>query len=277
MGFALAGRRYLVSRRVSQSAILSLFIAGNLFGLKALRGNLSASKVLDAFSLADPFSVLQSAAAGAVVAGEALLGAGIVLAFFGLLGGRMFCSWVCPMNVLTDCANWIAKRLGPGAGSRDLQVSRSARYWALGVSLMLSAFFGFAAFEQISPIAMLHRGLIFGMGMGWTVVLAVFCFDLFVLRNGFCGHLCPLGGFYALVGRYSVLRVRHDRGKCTLCMKCVEHCPERQVLPMVGRQSAAVLSGECTNCGKCIDVCSDRAMGFSLRFSRPEARRDTHS
>lgn len=277
MGFALAGHRYLVSRRVSQAAILSLFIAGNLFGLKALRGNLSTSKVLDAFHLADPFSVLQSAAAGAVMAGEALLGAGIVLAFFGFVGGRMFCSWVCPMNVVTDCANWIGKKLGAGAGSRDLRVSRSARYWAVAVSLLLSAFFGFAAFEQVSPIAMLHRGLVFGMGMGWLAVLAVFCFDLFVLRNGFCGHLCPLGGFYALAGRYSLLRVRHDTDTCTLCMKCVEHCPERQVLPMVGRQSGTVLSGECTNCGKCIDVCNDRAMGFGLRFSGRAAHKDTHS
>ncbi|GAB4485583.1 MAG: quinol dehydrogenase ferredoxin subunit NapH [Thermodesulfovibrionales bacterium] len=277
MGFALAGHRYLVSRRVSQAAILSLFIAGNLFGLKALRGNLSTSRALDSVYLADPFSVLQIAASGTVVAGEALFGAAVVLAFFGLVGGRTFCGWVCPMNAVTDCANWLGHKLGGVSGGRDLRISRDARYWAIGVSLVLSMLLGYAAFEQISPISMLHRGAIHGMGMGWAVVAAVFCFDLFVLRNGFCGHLCPLGGFYALAGRYGLLRVRHEKDKCTLCMKCIEHCPERQVLLMVGRQSGEVLSGECTNCGKCIDVCNDRAMGFGLRFSGPGARTDTHS
>jgi ferredoxin-type protein NapH len=101
--------------------------------------------------------------------------------------------------------------------------------------------------------------------MGWTLVLSVFLFDLLLVKQGFCGHLCPLGGFYSIITRFSLVRVNHSMEKCTRCMKCLEICPERQVLPMVGTSSSAVSSGECTNCGRCIEVCMDDAMKFGSR------------
>ncbi|MDH4232020.1 MAG: quinol dehydrogenase ferredoxin subunit NapH [Nitrospirota bacterium] len=258
--------RYLISRRTSQISIMLLFIAGNVLGWKVLAGNLSTSKVLGAVHLADPFAVIQIFATGNSVSSEALVGALIIILFFGVFAGRAFCSWVCPVNILTDMAGWLRKKIPGESGERTLLMSRNVRYWVIGISLVLSLFTGVAAFEWISPISMLHRGIIFGMGMGWTAVLAVFLFDLLMVRNGFCGHVCPLGGFYSLIGRFSLLRVRHDREKCTLCMRCIETCPERQVLPMVGKQTALVSSGECSNCARCIEVCDDKAMEFVGKF-----------
>jgi ferredoxin-type protein NapH len=133
------------------------------------------------------------------------------------------------------------------------------------LSLIISAVMGITAFEFISPISMVHRGIVFGLGFGWAAMLVIFLFDLFVLKDGWCGHICPLGGFYSLIGRFSLIRVHHDEAKCTLCMKCKVVCPEHQVLHMVGKQSAPVLSGECTNCARCIEVCDDDALEFSIR------------
>jgi ferredoxin-type protein NapH len=198
-----------------------------------------------------------------MVAAQALLGAGIVLLFFATVAGRAFCGWVCPVNIVTDLADTVSA--AAAEGKRSLQMSRHARYWVFGLSLILSAVFGIAAFEWISPIGALHRGVIFGMGMGWTSVAAVFLFDVFVVRNGFCGHLCPLGAFYSLAGGWSAVRVLHSKDACTRCMRCIESCPEPQVLPMVGKWDAAVTSGECTNCGRCIEVCPENAMRFGLR------------
>ena len=42
------------------------------------------------------------------------------------------------------------------------------------------------------------------------VVLGLFLFDLFILRHGWCGHFCPLGAFYALVGKIAQLRISFD-------------------------------------------------------------------
>jgi ferredoxin-type protein NapH len=263
---ALREYKFLVLRRLSQVSIMLLFVAGNMLGWSLLRGNLSTSKVLDTVTLTDPYAMLQILASGHFVSGEALLGALIIVLFFGLIAGRAFCSWVCPINIVTDFAAWLRKMTGLDVFRKSPGISRKTRYWVIAASLAVSLATGIAAFEWISPISMLHRGIIFGMGMGWTLVLAVFFFDLFVQKDGFCGHICPLGGFYSLMTRFSLLRVRHNSEKCTLCMKCLEVCPEEQVLPMIGKTSIAVTSGECTNCGRCIEVCDDDAMKFGMRI-----------
>jgi ferredoxin-type protein NapH len=263
----LSRYRYLILRRLTQGGVLFLFYAGNILGWNMLKGNLSTSTVLDRVTLADPFAVLQILAAGSIVGTGTLVGAGIVALFFAIVGGRVFCSWVCPLNIVTDGANRLRQVFRNEITGRSLSVARSSRYWIVGLSLGLSALLGVAAFEWVSPISMLHRGVIFGIGLSWAAVLAVFLFDLFVLKNGFCGHLCPLGGFFSLVGTLSPLRVRHDKDRCSRCMKCVDVCPERQVLPMVGKRSGMVLSGECTNCARCIEVCPDDAMKFGTRFT----------
>ena len=258
--------RFMLMRRSSQAAVISLFAAGNTLGSQVMRGNLSSSKILDTVPLTDPFAVLQISAAGRIVSAEALLGAFIAVVFFGLVAGRAFCSWVCPMNIVTDLANWLRAKIRLDAGGTAAGVGRTARYWIMFISLVVSAVTGVAAFEWISPVSALHRGVIFGMGAGWTAVLAVFLFDLVLVKHGFCGHLCPLGVIYSVISRYSLIRVRHSREKCTLCMKCLEICPERQVLPMVGKESALVTSGECSNCARCIEVCDDKAMRLGVRF-----------
>jgi ferredoxin-type protein NapH len=209
---------------------------------------------------------MQMVAAGAVVATDLLLGVAVVTLFYFLIGGRAFCSWVCPINMVTDSANFLRRIFDIDRAQLQKQpISRNVRYWVLGLSIVVSAFMGIAAFEFISPISMLHRGIVFGIGFGWAAVLIIFIFDLFVLKNGWCGHICPLGGFYSLLGKFSFIRVHHIEENCTLCMKCKVVCPEKQVLHMIGKESLPVLSGECTNCARCIEVCDDDALKFSIR------------
>ena len=125
---------------------------------------------------------------------------------------------------------------------------------------------GVAAFEWISPISMLHRELIYGIGAGWIAVLGVFLFDLFILRNGWCGHLCPLGAFYAVVGKTAQLRIAFDTPTCTHCGECAKLCPEPQVLNIKAASEAGMIaSGECTNCGRCIAICPEDTLKFDLR------------
>ena len=93
----IRAHKWLLLRRASQFAILALFLAGPWFGIWIAKGNLSSSLTLGVLPLTDPYLLLQSFAAGHVPYREAILGAGIVLAFYLLLGGRLFCSWVCPV------------------------------------------------------------------------------------------------------------------------------------------------------------------------------------
>ena len=257
--------RFLLTRRLIQFSVLTAFMGANIWGWTILTGNLSSAKVLGSFYLADPYAVLQIFASGFIASTDILVGALIVLLFYAIIGGRAFCSWVCPLNIVTDTAAWLRRKLGFNYSGDNLRIKRNVRYWVMLLGLVLSAILGLSAFEMISPIGMLHRGLIFGFGMGWAVVASVFLFDLVVMKNGWCGHFCPLGAFYSLSGKYAIIEVEHTVDKCTDCMECFKVCPEPQVLKIVTKQSGMIDAGECTNCGRCVDVCADKALIYSLK------------
>jgi len=257
--------RFLILRRTVQITLMLLYFGGNVWGWKMLQGNLSSSSVLGIIPLSDPFAALQMFFAGAMITTNLIVGALIITIFYGLLGGRIFCSWVCPVNIITDAANYLRRKVGFNQIQKKQPASRSLRYWIMGLSLVLSYILGVTAFEFISPISMTHRAIIFGLGLGWAAMLVIFLFDLFILKNGWCGHLCPLGGFYATIGKKSLIRVDHNEENCTACMKCKEVCPESQVLFMINKSSEQVLDGACTNCGRCVEVCDDDALNFSIR------------
>lgn len=261
----LSNYKYLILRRIVQLGLLFLYFAGNMLGWTFLTGNLSSSSVMQTVPLSDPFAVLQMLAAGATLGMNVLVGAVIIALFYGIIGGRAFCSWVCPVNMITDLANWLRRVFYLDKIERKVWASRNIRYYMLALALIVSFISGLAAFEIISPITIMNRGVIFGFGAGVGLLIAIFLFDLFVLKNGWCGHICPLGGTHALIGKFNLLRVKHNSDNCTLCMKCKNVCPEVPVLHMIGKRSEFVSMAECTNCGRCVDVCDDDALGFSIR------------
>ncbi len=264
MSNILKVNRYLIGRRIVQIGILFLFWGANHWGWKFLAGNLSTAHLFDEVYLSDPYAVLQMLFSGLVVSIDVLIGALIIFVFYALIAGRSYCSWVCPVNFVTDMANWI-RRKWDMRSMKILNIKRKTRFWILGLSLILSLILGVAAFEFISPISMMHRGIIYGIGAGWLAVLMVFLFDLIVLKHGWCGYLCPLGAFYTAISVKSLIRVNHTKENCTDCLDCKVVCPELQVLENIGEKSGIIDFGACTNCGRCIEVCQDNALNFSFR------------
>lgn len=287
--------RFLILRRFVQLSILALFFLSSYLALKLstanleapkeglkslekftiLEGDLSSALLFGKIDLTDPYAMLQLFFAGGDLDSKAIIGAFIIFFVYAIFLGRMFCSFVCPMNMVTDSANYLNRKLGINKLKSNLSISRNVRYWIMVIALILSFIFSVAAFEAISPVAMLHREIIFGAGIGMLVIVAIFLFDLFILKNGFCGHICPLGAFYSFTSRFSLLRVKYLDDKCSRCMKCKIVCPERQVLEIVGKDyDGFINSGECTRCGRCIEVCETDALGFSI-YNFAQTQKDT--
>ena len=265
--------RFLLLRRLSQLGILGLFMLGPLAGVWIVKGNLASSLTLDTLPLTDPFLLAQVLATPHWPEASALLGAGIVAAFYALAGGRVFCAWVCPINLGTDSALWLRRRLNITTGRAP---RREFRLWLLGAVLAASALSGMLVWEWVNPVSMMHRALIFGGLAAWGAVAAVFLFDLLVAPRGWCGHVCPMGAAYRLIGSKSLLRIsaRHS-SKCDDCADCFAVCPEPHIIPGPlkgkGGSSPVILTSECTNCARCLDVCAENVFVFTHRF---DSRRD---
>ncbi|MGL5633098.1 MAG: quinol dehydrogenase ferredoxin subunit NapH [Azovibrio sp.] len=265
-----SAHRWLILRRLAQIAIFLLFLSGPWFGLWILKGNLASSLILDTVPLTDPYIFLQTLVAGFVPATSALFGAVIVLGFYMLVGGRVFCAWVCPVNVVTDASAWLRRRLSIKSGRTP---DRNSRYWVLAGSLLGAALSGTLMWELVNPVSIMQRSIIFGLSGSIAMVLMVFLYDLFVASRGWCGHLCPMGAFYGLFGQSAMLRVSASkRGKCNDCMDCFAVCPEPQVirpaLKKAGQESPVILDRNCTNCGRCVDVCGLQVFNFTHRFDQ---------
>jgi ferredoxin-type protein NapH len=268
--------KWLVARRVTQSGILALFLAGPWLGWWIVKGNLASSLTLGVLPLTDPLVLIQLLLTRHLPETAAFTGALIVVGFYLLAGGRVYCAWVCPINMVTDAAEWLRHRLGLKGG---VSLTRHTRHWLLAAILILAAVTGTLAWELVNPVTAVFRGLVFGMGLAWGVVAALFLLDLLVGRRLWCGHLCPVGAFYGLLGRGSVLRVSAaGREKCDDCLDCFAVCPEQQVIRPALKGAPhgvgpVILSGDCTNCGRCIDVCARGVFRFSNRFDN---RTTTH-
>ncbi|WP_394149391.1 quinol dehydrogenase ferredoxin subunit NapH [Vibrio maritimus] len=254
--------RFLILRRLCQLTIVGLFMMGPTWGI--LQGNLSSSMLLGTVPLSDPLLVLQTLATGHWPEVNALIGVTIVVVFYALLAPRAFCAWVCPLNIITDMAAWLRRKLNL---KTSFKWSPTIRYWLIPVILLGSAVSGSLLWAWVDPVATLHRGLVFGMGAGWILIALVFLLDLVLVEHGWCGHICPLGATYGVIGRKSLIRVKAtQREACTKCMDCYNVCPEPDVLRQPLKSGdRRIMSQDCISCGRCIDVCAPKVLEFKVK------------
>ncbi len=144
--------RWLVLRRLCQFFVLGMFLSGPWFGVWILHGNYSSSLLFDTVPLTDPLMTLQSLASGHLPATVALTGAVIITVLYALAGKRLFCSWVCPLNPITDLANWLRRRFDL---NQSATIPRHIRYVLLVVILVGSALTGTLIWEWINPVSLM--------------------------------------------------------------------------------------------------------------------------
>jgi len=262
--------KWLIIRRISQLSIFALFLLGPLADIWIVKGNLSSSLTLDVLPLTDPYIVIQSVFAGQSLTTIAITGALIVSLFYIIVGGRVYCSWVCPINIATDSASWLRKKLNIKSSSL---FPRNSRYWLLAITFLMALTTGTLSWELINPVTLVQRGIIYGLWMSAFILIIIFLFDLFISRDAWCGHICPVGAFYSLFGKAGLVRVSaHYRDNCDDCMDCFVVCPEEQVIKPALRGadkniSPVIKEINCTNCGRCIDVCDKHVFKFTHRFN----------
>ena len=280
---AHAGKRLRIARRIVQVLALVIFavptlVAGfGLFGMWPLAselqvetpaqevffGTLSSSSVFGV-TLLDPFAVLQIMAASKTFCLAWLIGAIPVLLVYGLIRGRAFCGWVCPVNFLLEGIDFLRKKIGLKVP--EMPVPRHAKcYVALGV-LVLSAVLSFPVFEAISPISFINKGIVLGSVVGLAMLITIVLAELFLGHRIWCRSLCPLGGVYEVLGKVGLVNIKIDHNACIACNKCKQAClcdPAILDAPVSG-ETNAVCAGDCMLCGKCIEHCPTNALSVGV-------------
>jgi len=197
------------------------------------------------------------------------------LAALGLLVGRFICGWLCLFGLIQELLYKIPlpKLKVPKKIDRVL---RYLKYAVLLILVFLLPFFwrselgvGEPFFcKYLCPVGTLEGGVPLvllqeqlksaaGFLFRWKFALmALVLLSSVYIHRPFCKYLCPLGAFYALFQKVSVLRLKLDKEKCVSCGKCEKTCP------MDVAVTRDPNSAECIRCGACVRACPAGALRF---------------
>jgi ferredoxin-type protein NapH len=256
-------RRWLVLISINLLFALSFWI-----DIQLLEGSLTASRLLG-FHLADPYSSLLVALAQWAIPVNLAIGAVTVALFWGLVGGRAFCAWVCPYHLVAEIGEMLHGVLARRGWARDHALHRGVRtvFW-VGF-LALAALTGHTLFLTLNPIGVLSRALVYGPSLALLWVGALFAFEVLYSKRAWCRYVCPIGLTYGLLGARAPLRVTYDLEACAHEGECRKVCEVPHVLELTikGRAEDAKLDvgPDCTRCGLCVDVCPTGALRYELK------------
>lgn len=263
--------KWTIARRIVQLGVLLLFLTPLFFvkieGENFFFGTLSSSTFFN-IVLTDPYGALQIIFASKTATSTLIIGALVVLVFYALIRGRVFCGWACPVNLILEFSGKLRK-VFKIKKKFDIQIHRHTKIWIAAVILVLSFVSSLPVFELFSPIGTVMKGFIFATSLGVWSFIAIVLAEIFLSERVWCRALCPVGGFYEVIGKVGNFHVKIDHEKCIHCNHCKQVCiadPEILV-PAVDQGANFVTAGDCMLCGKCVDHCNDGALSIVPKFA----------
>jgi polyferredoxin len=201
----------------------------------------------------------------------------IVVGYLGFIGsvvGRLTCGWMCPFGFIQDLLHKIP--------TRKFSLWKPLRWVKYGVLAVLvvampvlyvdNSGLGHPWFcklvcpagtlEAALPLMALKPSLWSNVSVffwnKFTIMVLVIIAAIFISRF-FCRVLCPLGAFYSLFSRISLVQLKFIEGNCVECGACLRACPTG-VVP-----NKEFDSPECIMCLRCVNSCHFGALDFGLR------------
>ena len=200
-----------------------------------------------------------------------------LLILFGVLLGRFICGFLCPFGWFQELLHKVpTKKLS----TKKLKPLTYVKYAVLAVAVVLlpaiivndygmgDPFFckyicPQGVLEGAIPLSISNAAIRGALGklFTWkTVVLVAVVVLSVIFYRPFCKWICPLGAFYALFNRISLVSMSVDKSKCVSCGKCAQACKMDVDVTKTPNHT------ECIRCGMCVSACPTEAVSFCCGF-----------
>ncbi len=188
------------------------------------------------------------------------------LGTYGVIFGRAFCGWACPLGTLHDMLSPTTRRSEVKTRNRWY-----VKYVILLFTLVLAWFSLDTVFCKFCPSGSLFAavpfrllypgsaefGLFFYIHMFTLVLTIVLAFGI---SRFWCRYLCPMGAVAGAFNKVGMLTIRLDEEKCKKCRVCLDVC----VMGITEMEEVAS-STDCLLCGRCVEACPEKALHFVIK------------
>lgn len=216
-----------------------------------------------------------------------------------LLGGRVYCSSICPLGTLQDGVIALSRKT---RGPRKFRYARAftvmhysflavvVLVFAMGSMLLVDlldpySFFGRIAYSLVRPGIVgsnnvlawvsdrLHLFLVYavpfpafaGAVLMMTAASAGILFWMAYFHGRlFCNSVCPTGAVLRLLSRVSLFKLSFDEGECKDCSLCEKLCKAE----CIDYKKREVDFSRCVSCFNCIDSCPSIGIHYTFRYSK---------
>lgn len=218
-----------------------------------------------------------------------------------LLFGRVYCSSVCPMGVLQDVVDWVAKKVHRKKKYPYFKEQKLLRWgivvvtvaaFLAGTSLIVSLLDPYSAYGRIATFLFKPLYQEANNGLAWigsqfknyrfykvdiffssiaalvTAGVTVLIIGFLAFRWGrlYCNTLCPVGTVLGALSRFSLFKIRIREGQCNSCGLCGMRCKSS----CIDTASRTIDHSRCVACFNCLEVCHRKAMSFSPAWTAKE-------
>lgn len=260
-------------RVIVQIGVILFFLALPLLhgiGARWVVGNLYALTI-GPVRMVDPLMALQSVLLTGTAAGILLMACLIPVAL-AFIFGKVFCSWICPYNSISEGLDWLLEGI-----SRQRKKARRRRmvanphpwgYWGVFGGLLFFMIItvvpvmSFLSMPGLlsSQISQTVEGV--GPGLELALVAGLLVSETVFSRRIWCRSLCPVGALLGIFRLPPTLKVQYNKTDCHCTGKrspCEMACP----LHLSPRDKN--LYPACFQCGLCLKACEttgSSALGF---------------
>ncbi len=186
----------------------------------------------------------------------------LILLLASIILNRSVCAWGCQFGVLQDFVHRLFRNK---KDTRHVISRYKPPFWfantirtlTFGAIIVAAFAFSYDLLGNVDPFVIFDPKAI---GIGAGIFIGVIALASVLFYRPFCYFFCPFGLLSWPASRFSIIRIRIDRAKCTQCEACVSACPSNA---MRGIYEGKPLPQDCYTCGSCIGSCPKSAISLS--------------
>ncbi|EYE88236.1 polyferredoxin [Fervidicella metallireducens AeB] len=147
-----------------------------------------------------------------------------------VIGGPVFCGWMCPFGAYQDLLAKLGKRLfkenyNTSVKGKTHNTLKWLRYVVLIVVIYMTSRSYISLLEKINPYHSLLNFFQNKFTLSGFIVLSAISLISLIIQRPWCKYLCPYGALLGLSNKIKLLTIKNEKKTCVNCRKCDNKCP----------------------------------------------------